>query len=143
MAANMNVTILAGNLTRDPELRYLPSGQPVCSFSIAVNRVYESEGQKKEQVGFFRIVVWGKMGEACNEYLKKGSSVLVKGRLDSRSWEAQDGTKRNTVEVVAENVQFLGGKKEGGASAPRETKATASVGGISADELKPDEDVPF
>lgn len=97
-----------GNLTRDPELRYIPSGQAVCSFSVAVNRTYMSQsGEKKEEVSFIRVVVWAKRAEVCNEYLKKGSPVFIEGRLQSRSWEAQDGTKRSTIEVIAQNVQFL------------------------------------
>ena len=109
MAASFNKVLLLGNLTRDPELRYIPSGQAVTTFTIAVNRSYAaSTGEKKEEVSFLRIVVWGKSAENCNEYLKKGSSVFVEGRLQSRSWEAQDGTKRSTVEVVAQSVQFLG-----------------------------------
>lgn len=108
MAASFNKVLLMGNLTRDPELRYIPSGQAVCSFSVAVNRTYVSQsGEKKEEVSFIRVVVWAKRAEVCNEYLKKGSPVFVEGRLQSRSWEAQDGSKRSTIEVIAQNVQFL------------------------------------
>src|SRR3989338_8814532 len=114
MAASFNKVLILGNLTRDPELRYIPSGQAVTSFTVAVNRTYlANTGEKKEEVSFIRVVVWGRHGEVCNEYLKKGSSVFVEGRLQSRSWEAQDGTKRSTVEVVALTVQFLG--RPGGA----------------------------
>ena len=108
MAASFNKVMLMGNLTRDPELRYIPSGQAVTSFTVAVNRVYNSQaGEKKEEVSFIRVVVWARLAENCNEYLKKGSPVFVEGRLQSRSWEAQDGTKRSTIEVVAQSVQFL------------------------------------
>ncbi len=108
MAASFNKVLIMGNLTRDPELRYIPSGQAVTSFTVAVNRVYNSQaGEKKEEVSFIRVVVWARMAENCNEYLKKGSPVFVEGRLQSRSWEAQDGTKRSTIEVVAQSVQFL------------------------------------
>ena len=104
-----NKVILVGNLTRDPEMRYVPSGRAVTTFSIAVNRTYTlQDGTKKDDVCFVRIVVWGKQAESCSEYLSKGRPVLVEGRLQSRSWEAQDGTKRNTIEVVAQRVQFLG-----------------------------------
>ena len=93
MAASLNKVMLIGNLTRDPELRYIPSGQAVTTFTIAVNRTYNSAaGEKKEEVSFIRVVVWAKRAEVCNEYLKKGSGVFVEGRLQSRSWEAQDGT---------------------------------------------------
>ena len=108
--ASFNKVLLMGNLTRDPELRYVPSGTAVATFTVAVNRVYTSQaGEKKEEVSFIRIVVWGRRAEVCGEYLSKGSPVFVEGRLQSRSWEGQDGQKRNTMEVVADNVQFLRG----------------------------------
>ena len=106
--ASFNKVLLMGNLTRDPELRYVPSGTAVATFTVAVNRVYTSQaGEKKEEVSFIRIVVWGRRAEVCGEYLSKGSPVFVEGRLQSRSWEGQDGQKRSTIEVVADNVQFL------------------------------------
>lgn len=170
MAASLNKVFLMGNLTRDPELRYLPSGQPVTSFSIAMNRTYNSQtGEKKEEVSYVRVVVWARLAEICNEYLKKGSPVFVEGRLQSRSWEGQDGTKRSAIEVVAQNVQFLprgqgrggenvapvmdagddaifddGGSFPGaGSSASSGAKGSRGASSLSADELKPDEDVPF
>ncbi|HNX90742.1 MAG TPA: single-stranded DNA-binding protein [Candidatus Omnitrophota bacterium] len=113
MAASLNKVFIMGNLTRDPELRYVPSGAAVANFSVAVNRVYKDKtGEKKEETTFVRIVVWGKMAEVCGEYLSKGRAVLVEGRLQSRSWEAQDGQKRNTLEVIADNVQFIGAKEK-------------------------------
>ena len=109
MPASFNKVMILGNLTRDPELRYIPSGQAVTTFTVAVNRTYMSQaGEKKEEVSFIRVVVWGRHAEVCNEYLKKGSSVFVEGRLQSRSWDAPDGTKRSTIEVVSQSVQFLG-----------------------------------
>lgn len=109
MAASFNKVMILGNLTRDPELRYIPSGQAVATFTVACNRNYVAQsGEKKEEVSFIRVVVWGRQAENCNEYLKKGSSVFVEGRLQSRSWEAQDGTKRSTIEVIALSIQFLG-----------------------------------
>jgi len=109
MAASFNRVLLIGNLTRDPELRYIPSGQAVTTFTVAVNRTYAAAtGEKKEETSFIRIVVWGKRAEVCHEYLRKGSPVFVEGRIQSRSWDAPDGTKRSTVEVVAQSVQFLG-----------------------------------
>jgi single-strand DNA-binding protein len=111
MAASLNKVFLMGNLTRDPELRYVPSGTAVANFTLAVNRPYkDSSGEKKEDVSFIRIVVWGKMAEICGEYLAKGRPVLVEGRLKSRSWEDQSGQKRSALDVVAMNVQFLGSK---------------------------------
>lgn len=114
--ASLNKVLLIGNLTRDPELRYIPSGSAVTSFTLASNRVYKLQsGEKKEEVSFVRVVVWGRMAEVCNEYLKKGRPVFVEGRLQSRSWDGPDGQKRNTLEVIAMNVQFLNagtGQKE-------------------------------
>lgn len=158
MPASLNRVFLIGNLTRDPELRYLPSGQAVTTFTVAVNRVYNSQtGEKKEDTSFIRVVVWARRAEVCNEYLKKGSSVFVEGRLQSRSWEAQDGTKRSSIEVVANNVQFLTRSGRGVAaqetiqlpeeSLPEETgEAARKKGGpieVSKEELSPDEEVPF
>lgn len=105
---NLNRVLLMGNITRDPELRYIPSGSAVTTFTIAVNRVYKSQtGEKKEETSFIRVVVWGRMAEVCGEYLKKGNPVFVEGRIQSRSWDGPDGQKRNTVEVVATNIQFM------------------------------------
>jgi len=108
MAANLNRVFLIGNLTRDPELRYVPSGTAVTNFDLAVNRVYVLQsGEKKEDTCFIRIVVWGRRAEVCAEYLTKGSPAFVEGRLRSRSWETKEGQKRYTIEVVALSVQFL------------------------------------
>ena len=115
MAANLNKVLLIGNLTRDPELRYIPSGSAVATFTVAVNRVYKDQaGEKKEQTSFIRVVVWGRRAEVCGEYLSKGSPVFIEGRLQSRDWETQDGQKRSTVEVVADNIQFLRGANKQG-----------------------------
>ena len=157
MAATLNKVMLIGNLTRDPELRYIPSGQPVASFTIAVNRTYNSQsGEKKEEVSFVRVVVWAKLAEITNEYLKKGSPVFVEGRLQSRSWEAQDGSKRSTIEVVAQNIQFLGRPSGSRETAPPTPSADDSIFeepagagasaksiSVSKDELKPDDEIPF
>lgn len=106
--ASLNKVLLIGNLTRDPELRYIPSGAAVTSFTIAMNRVYKLQtGDKKEEVSFVRVVVWARLAEVCNDYLKKGNPVFVEGRLQSRSWDGPDGQKRNTLEVIATNIQFL------------------------------------
>lgn len=107
--ASLNKVLLIGNLTRDPELRYIPSGSAVTSFTIAMNRVFKMQtGEKKEEVSFVRVVVWGRLAEVCNDYLKKGRPVFVEGRLQSRSWDGNDGQKRSTLEVIASNIQFLG-----------------------------------
>ena len=107
-----NRVVLAGNLTRDPELRFTQSGIPVCDFGLAVNRVRS----KNEEVDFFDITAWRELGETIANYKKKGDPILLEGRLQFRSWEAQDGSKRNKVDVVADNIQFLGGRGDGDGS---------------------------
>ena len=155
MPASLNKVLLIGNLTRDPELRYVPSGQAVATFTVAVNRTYNAQsGEKKEEVSFIRVVVWARRAEVCNEYLKKGSPVFVEGRLQSRSWEAQDGSKRSTIEVVAQNVQFLSSGSRGRAAAEAETEPDIPMGeepvaekkapiSVSEQELQPDDEIPF
>lgn len=107
--ASLNRVFLIGNLTRDPEIRYTAGGAAVANLGLASNRVYSTKtGEKKEEVCFVRVVVWGKQAETCGQYLSKGSPIFVEGRLQSRSWEGEDGKKNNTLEVVAVNVQFLG-----------------------------------
>ena len=108
---SVNMVILMGNMTRDPELRYTPNGRAVTSFGLAINRVYkDSTGEKKEEVDFFDIVAWGKLAEIISQYGKKGQGIHVSGRLQNRSWEAQDGTKRNKTEVIATDISLVGGK---------------------------------
>jgi single-strand DNA-binding protein len=107
--ASYNKVLLMGNLTKDPELRYTPQGTAVANLRLAVNRKYRSKDQElKEEVCFITAVVWNKQAETCNQYLHKGSSVFVEGRLQSRSWEDNTGAKRSVIEVRAERVQFMG-----------------------------------
>lgn len=136
--ANLNKVFLIGNLTRDPELRYLPSGTAIVNFTVAVNRVYTLQsGEKKKDTTFMPVVVWGKRAETCGEYLNKGSAVFVEGRLQSRSWQGQDGQKRTTIEVVADNVQFLGRPRKEGA------QPAAGAGGAQEPlDIIPDVDLP-
>jgi single-strand DNA-binding protein len=105
---SFNRVVLAGNLTRDPELRFTNDGIPVCSFGLAVNRVRS----RSEEVDFFDISAWRELGETIANYKKKGDPILLEGRLQYRTWEAQDGSKRSKVDVVADNVQFLGGRSD-------------------------------
>ncbi len=113
MARSFNQVILMGNLTRDPELRTIPSGQSVCSFSLALNRSFKGQdGNWQEATDYIDVVAWGPLGERVAQYLTKGRPCLVNGRIQSRSWE-QDGQKRSKVEVVAQDVTFLGGRGEG------------------------------
>ena len=115
---NLNKVFVLGNLTRDPELRQTPSGQAVCSFSIATNRFYtDSSGQKQQQTEFHNIVAWGRQAEIVNQYLRRGSPVLVEGRLQTRSWQDQQGAKHWRTEIIAERVQ-LGPK--GTSGSPRD-----------------------
>src|SRR5512135_1333106 len=105
-----NKVILIGNLTKDPELRYTPQGTPVCSLRLACSTKYKSSDSMKEETLFIDVVVWGKQGESCGQYLNKGSSALVEGRLQERRWES-DGQQRSKFEVVAQQVRFLSSKR--------------------------------
>jgi single-strand DNA-binding protein len=108
---NFNKSIIVGRLTRDPELRSTPSGQSVCSFGMATSRTWTKDGQKQQESEFHNIVAWGKMGEIINQYCKKGSLLLLEGRLQTRNWE-KDGQKHYRTEIVAESIQ-LGPKPQG------------------------------
>lgn len=111
---SFNKVILLGNLTRDPEVRYIPSGTAVASFAIAVNRRYKQGTETKDEVSYFDIVVFGKQAENCGQYLNKGDAILVEGRLQQRRWDDKDsGQKRSKIEVVAQAVNFMP-KRSGG-----------------------------
>lgn len=145
----LNKAFVAGNLTRDPELRALPSGANVCTFSVATNRVwYNQDKQKQEATEYHNIVVFGRQAETSAQYLKKGSGVLVEGRLQTRSWD-KDGQKQYRTEIVADRVQF--GARAGGSGATQEVKGGDQPGqeGSSksdieypTEEISPD-DIPF
>ncbi len=127
--ASLSKVILVGNLGSDPEMRYTPNGKAVTSFSVATNRRYTtSGGESKEETDWFRVSVWGKQAEQCNQFLSKGKQVYVEGRLHARSWEGQDGQTRTSLEVNAERVLFLGRR----GSAPL----------AEGEEIEP-EDLPF
>lgn len=143
---------LIGNLTRDPELRYTPNGAAVCTFGVATNRTYVSEGEKKEEVDFHRLVSWNKLAELCNQLLKKGHRVFISGRLQTRSWEGQDGQTRQTTEIVIEDMILLTPKSNGGVVAEPEDlepakKETAEPKEKKAkdkdEEVDADKDLPF
>ena len=111
--ANLNKVLLIGNLTRDPELRYTPSGTAVTNLRMAINRRYKDRsGEAKQEVCYVSVIAWDKQAEVCNQYLHKGSPLMVEGRLQSRSWDGADGKKRNVLEIRAERVQFLGGPSQ-------------------------------
>ena len=145
--ASINRVVLVGNLTRDPELRHTPSGMAVCSLRLAVNtrRKDQASGQWVEKPNYFDITVWGQQGENCAQYLAKGRPVGVDGRLEWREWDAQDGTKRQAVEVIADSVQFLGARGEGEADGTRQyvPAGAAAGGGDDFPAAAADDDIPF
>ncbi len=138
--ANLNKVFLIGNLTRDPELRYTPSGTAVADLSIAVNRKYTTaSGEKKEETCFVDVTLWARRAEVASQYLKKGSPLFVEGRLQLDKWENNEGQKRSKLKVVAQNFQFIG--SAGGA---READGADAEPAAPEEELQIDEDnIPF
>ena len=128
-ASNINRVVLTGNLTRDPELRSLQSGTSVCSLRLASNSRRKENGEWVDKPNYFSVTVWGAQGENCARFLSKGRPVCIDGRLDWREWTAQDGSKRESVEIVAESVQFLGSRDDAG-------------GGGNGNGFTPQSDVP-
>lgn len=111
MARSLNKVQLIGNLTRDPEVKYTPSGSAVCTFSLATNRDWKTEtGEKKEEVEFHRLVVWGKLAEICGQYLKRGAKAYFEGRIQSRKWQTKEGEERVTYEIVVNDMMMLDSK---------------------------------
>jgi len=143
MAANINRVVLVGNLTRDPELRHTPGGTPVCSLRVAVNdRKRDESGNWVDAPNYFSVSVFGNQAENCAQYLSKGRPVGVDGKLRWREWQAQDGSKREAVEVVADSVQFLGGRGDGDGGGNQFVPAGAQQ--ESADfPAAADDDIPF
>ena len=143
MARNINRVIVVGILTRDPELRHTPSGMAVCSLRIAVNTTRKDEtGQWVDKPNYFDVTVWGQQGENCAQYLSKGRPVAIDGRLEWREWE-QDGNKRQAVEIVADNVQFLGGRQDAEGGSPAYVPAGAASSGEDFPTSPADDDIPF
>jgi single-strand DNA-binding protein len=147
MAGDINCVILVGRLTRDPELRHLPSGAPVLEMGVAVNgRQQDDGGNWVDKPNFFDVKVYGNQAEVLAQHLAKGRRIGIDGRLDWRSWEAQDGTKRSKVDVVAQNVQFLdsrGDQEGGGQYVPATAAAQAGAGGDDFPSAPTDDDIPF
>ena len=138
MARGFSKAIIMGNMTRDPELRSTPSGAQVCSFSVAVNRTYkDSSGQQQEDVSFIDCSAWGKAGEIISQYSKKGSGIMISGRLDQRSWEDKDGQKRSRVEIVVEDFNFVGGndRAAGATRTGNDGDASATGGDIAPEDI--------
>ena len=158
-ASNINRVVLTGNLTSDPELRALPSGTSVCKLRVAVNtRRKGASGDWEDKPNYFDVTVWGAQGENCARYLSKGRPVALDGRLEWREWETQEGGKRQAVDIVADTVQFLGGRDDAGSGSggftprsdiPVDTNDFAAAPAGNADNGAPraadpaDDDIPF
>lgn len=155
----MNKVILAGRLVRDPEVRYTQTGKAVASFTLAVNRRFSRNADQQNSADFIPIVVWDKLAEVCGNNLVKGSQVLIEGRMQVRSYDAQDGSKRYVTEVIAQDIEFMGSRPAGApapthqyggnnvaAPRPQQPQAPSSTGGAAASfgsEVPPDEEIPF
>ena len=145
MARGFSKAIIVGNMTRDPELRSTPSGAQVCSFSVAVNRNYkDSSGSQQESVSFIDCSAWGRAAEIIAQYAKKGSGILVSGRLEQRSWEDKEGQKRSRVEIVVEDFNFIGGASDGGNTGG---SSKAASGDVAPDDISDEpidlSEIPF
>lgn len=147
--ASFNRVILVGNLTRDPELRYISTGTAVTDIGLAVNDRIKRNEQWVDEVNFFDITLWGRTAEVANEYLSKGSSVLIEGRLKYDTWE-KDGQKRSKVKIIGEKMQMLGGRGAGGGSGGPHRQSSSDYGGpdeeysaAPAPSLPPDDEIPF
>ena len=147
---NLNKAMLIGNLTRNPEVRTTPTGQTVCSFGLATNRRYnDAQGNKQEQVEYHNVVAWGKLAEICGQYLVKGKKVYVEGRLQTRKWNAQDGTEKQRTEIVMDTMQML--DRAGGSSSQSTRTAEPAFAAASPEPGVPDtsgegikvEEIPF
>ncbi len=134
--ASLNKVMLIGNMTRDPEMRYTPTGTAVCTFSVATNRSWQPTdgGERKEDVEFHRIVAWGKLAELCSQLLSKGRKVFVEGRLQTRQWQTPDGQPRQTTEIVIDDMRVLDSRPQGQGVADEVSAA------LSEDETPPMED---
>lgn len=154
---SVNKVILLGRLGQDPELKYTPSGAGVCNFSLATSETWndKNSGQKQERTEWHRVVVWGKLAELCNQYLSKGRQAFVEGRLQTRSWDDQNGQKRYTTEINASTVQFIGGQANTGANGYASQNNSVGAGGspetqpqsqeynIAPDSNFASDDIPF
>ncbi len=158
MANDLNRVILLGRLTRDPELRQTGSGTSYCRFSIANNRNYVVNGERKEETSFFNCVAWGKQAEIINQYTRKGRQVAIDGRLQQRSYQNQEGKNQSVVDVVVERLQFIGGNSEGQSGSGNSYDAnrgsypepdgfspgpSGGFGGGDFADIPPDDDIPF
>ena len=135
----VNKVILIGNLGADPELRYTPSGTAVTNYNMATNESWtDSSGERQERTEWHRIVVWGRLAEICNQYLRKGSKIYIEGRLQTRNWEGQDGQKRYTTEVVARDMQILDSRDDTVTAAPDTAPSPGTSPRTQSDSTSPD-----
>jgi len=143
--ANLNKVLLLGNVTRDPEVRYTPKGSAVCDLGVAVNRAYTTDsGEKREEVTFVDVTLWGRTAEVASEYLKKGRPVFIEGRLQMDTWDdKQTGQKRTRLRVVAENMQLLGGRPHGGTDTIGESRQTSAPPKKSTPSEPDEDEIPF
>src|SRR5712692_4308815 len=153
---SVNKVILVGNLGRDPETRYTGSGQAVCNFSIATSETFKDRnGERQKRTEWHKIVVWGKLAEICQQYLKKGAQIFIEGRIQSREWQDKEGNKRTSFEIVARDMRMLGSRAESAMGASASAGAGASGDFESQGQAAPaeehaaagpeisDEDIPF
>lgn len=139
--ASLNKVMIIGNLGSEPEMRFTPNGNPVTSFRVATNRVFTTpDGERKEETEWFTVVAWGKLAEQCNQFLGRGRLVYAEGRLHTRTWEGQDGQRRNRTEIIARRVTFL--DRQAAAAALPEDKPEDKSDEKGMAELEPD-DFPF
>jgi single-strand DNA-binding protein len=155
MAAGINTVAISGNLTKDPELRHLPSGTSICNMRVAVNAREKIDGEWQDRANYFNVTVWGAHGENCAKYLEKGRGVMVSGRLRWREWEANDGSKRQDVEIVADQVVFMpskDGNERSGGSRQESSSGRGGDGSYGVPSSQPaapapaaadDDDIPF
>ena len=155
MASGVNKVILVGRLGADPKVRYTSNGGAVAHFNVAtIESWLDKSGQRQERTEWHRIVVWGKLAELCGQYLNKGRQAYIEGRLQTREWTDKEGNKRYTTEIVAQNIQFLGGSGSGEKPAYSTSSSTSEATGIAAPEFEPpqgtdtsqantDDEVPF
>ena len=149
MAGSLNRVMIIGNVGRDPEMRYTPAGTAVTSFSVAVTRRWRGNdgggqgtgsGELREETEWFNVVAWNRLAETCNQLITKGRSVFIEGRLQTRSWEGQDGQKKYRTELIANTMQLLDSRRDGPGAAP--SGGTRDDSGFPTDEVEPD-DIPF
>ena len=142
--ANLNKVLLIGNLTRDPELRYIPSGTAVCTLGLAVNRRFKTkQGDSRDETLFVDVTVWGKQAELCSQYLSKGRPVFIEGRLRLDTWTGNDGQKKSRMRVVAENFQFLGPGPGAGAAAAEAPTEPGAAEEPPAEPGQANDEIPF